>query len=141
MRSIRGLLYVEAILAALLALASLIVPGWLIQFMTGAPGDELSRALLRFYGASTLPLVYVMWRALQNGSHEALKPVVQAYLIADVLHLAAIGLLGGAVGRWTGGLIVLLAVTIFYLGLRIYALVRPDVWTHLHPAAASRKRD
>lgn len=140
MKPIRTLFYVEAGLNSLAALIALFAPGWLILVLAGAPGEALTQAFVQLYAMLLIPLIYVMVRALRNGSLEALKPAIQAYLIGDVLHLGGAALIGSAAGQWTPGLIGLAVLTALAALVRIYALVRPDLVAALHPAAAKSRQ-
>jgi hypothetical protein len=139
-KPIRTILYFEAALNSLAALVALFSPGWLILVLSGMTGEALTRAFVQLYAMLLIPLIYVMLRALRNGSLEALKPVLQAYLIGDVLHLGGAALIGNAAEQWTPGLILLAVLTALAGAVRVYALVRPELVAALHPAAAKSRQ-
>lgn len=140
-KPIRTILYGEAILNTLIALGALLLPDRFIALFTGQPSDPIAAAFVRWYGVLLLALIYVLLKALRNGSIEALKPVVQAHLMVDVLLLAAIWMLADAVNRWSSASIVLAAISLFFAIIQIYALWwRLDLLANLHPASWSRPK-
>src|SRR5687768_9399440 len=118
----RTLFYAEAVLNAAAALICLIMPQRFIAIFTPEPAGAIAEAFVRWYGVLLIALTIIMVRALRNGSIDVLRPVMQAILIGDVLHLAALWMLIDAVGQWTVGSIVTAVLSVLLAAARVIAL-------------------
>ena len=138
-KPLRTIFYVESALTLLTAIYCLLLPARFIAMFAAEPAGAIAEAFIRWYGVTLIVIVYVLFRALRNGSLEALRPVLQGLLIGDVLHLAVTWMLADAVGGWNQAIIATVITTVFFGGARIYALwARPDLLAALHPASWNR---
>jgi hypothetical protein len=93
------------------------------QFM---PADSpLSNAeMARWFGAMTIAFGFVLWRAL-DGEWPALRIVIEAYLLGDVIFFLALVLFVINGGAWTNPAILTAGLTIFLAVCRVIGLSRP----------------
>ena len=137
----RTIFYGEAVLNAVAALMCLIMPERFLAMFTPEPAGAIAEALVRWYGILLVVLTIIMVRALRNGSIDMLKPVMQAVLIGDVLHLAGLWMLVEAVGQWTTGSIITAVISVALALVRTAALYwRIDLLANLHPASWSHQK-
>lgn len=137
----KTIFYGEAVLNAVAALICLIVPQRFLTMFTAEPAGAIAEALVRWYGVLLVVLTIIMVRALRNGGIDMLRPVMQAVLIGDVLHLAALWMLVDAVGQWTAGSIITAVISVALTLLRAAALYwRIDLLANLHPASWSHHK-
>lgn len=139
-KPIRAIFYGETVLNSISALVCLLLPGRFIGMFTAEPAGAIAEAFIRWYGVLLIVITYIMFRALRNGSYEVLKPVVQGYLIGDVLHLGVTWMLVDAAGSWSLGAWGSIILTVLLGAVRVYALlVRPDLMSQVHPASWSTR--
>jgi hypothetical protein len=133
---LKTVFYIEALLNTFAGVLCLIVPARFMSLFSTAAGGEIEHALIRLVGGMLIAVSVILIQALRVGSIEAIRPVIQGYLVGDVLFLYGLVMLAQAAGMWTIMSIVIAAVTVLLALVRIYALwFRLDLLAHLHPAA------
>ncbi len=127
---------------AVVTLMSFTAPDLFLQMLAEREQvDPLAAAFAPVFGAALAALTVVLISALRNGSVEALRPVLQAYLVGDILTIPAALGLARATGGWTPALIGIVAATVVFAAVRVYALWRRMDWlATLHPPAAPARR-
>lgn len=119
MRIIRAILYVEIVVNIANIIANLVAPSALLDQFAPQPHPPLALEMVRWFGVLLFVITYIMWHALRSDNAQALRWVIEGYLIGDILYLAVLASLANAVGVWTAGGIIAVAVTLIFGGARI----------------------
>jgi hypothetical protein len=138
---LKTVFYIEALLNIFAGALCLILPARFMSLFSPAAGSETEYALIRLVGGMLIAVSVILIQALRVGSIEAIRPVMQGYLVGDVLFLYGLVTLARAAGAWTIMSIVIAVITVLLALVRIYALrFRLDLLAHLHPAAGRSRK-
>jgi hypothetical protein len=133
---LKTIFYIEAAINIAAGILSLLLPARFLNLFGPAEGSAIELALIQVVGGLLIAVSVILIQALRVGSIEAIRPVIQGYLVGDVLFLYGLFTLAQAAGTWTIMSIVIAVLTVVLALVRIYALwFRLDLLAHLHPAA------
>ena len=115
--------YLELAANLFLIVQSLFFPAsFVAQYASGA-ASPVAIELARWYGVLLIPIVWVLFRALQMRG-ETLKLVLQAYLAFDLVQIVVVFVSAGSLG-WAPYVTVALVIELILAVARILCLWKP----------------
>jgi len=72
-----------------MSLYCIILPSHFISLYTGDPVAEISVEMIRWYGGLLAVLGVILLRTLQLKDDRLLKPVIEGFLVGDIIHIGA----------------------------------------------------
>lgn len=119
MKIIRTILYIEIVVNIANIVMSFFAPASLLAQFAPEPYPPLAMEMTRWFAVLLFVITYIMWRALRSDNAQALRWVIEGYLMGDILYLVALVSLATTVGAWTFGGGVAVVFTLVFGGARI----------------------
>ena len=116
--------YVEIIANLFLIIQSIFFPVSFVMQYSSQPAPAVALELARWYGVLLIPIVWVLFRALQMRG-ETLKMVLQAYLAFDLVLIAVVFVSAKSLG-WAPYLVIALLIEVILAAARILCLWKPS---------------
>ena len=123
MKKIIYIFYLEVAANLFLILQCLFFPA---SFVAGYAGGTASAAALevaRWYGVLLIPVAWLLWRALLVRG-QALRLVLEAYLVFDLVQIAVAFVSAAALG-WAPYVVIVIPLELVLAAARILCLWRP----------------
>lgn len=124
MKPFRLLFRAEALLNILSGAYALFAPASFANMFMPASAPLANAEMARWFGAMTIAFGYVLWRALDR-EWPTLQPVIEAYLLGDVVFFFALIAFVSNGGAWTGASVFSTLSTILLGVSRVICLSRP----------------
>ena len=127
--------YMEATVNVSTIILSGLWPARFLSTFDTHPPSDLALMLSRWFAVMLAVITFAMFRALLSGRVELIRFMLQAYLVGDVLFLAALVPFINQLGGWLIGSVFTVIYTIVLASARITCLLRPSLLDPLQPAA------
>ncbi|MCC7208881.1 MAG: hypothetical protein IT323_16345 [Anaerolineae bacterium] len=124
MKPFRLLFRAEALLNFFSGGFAMLAPASFANMFMPADAPLANAEMARWFGAMTIAFGFVLWRALDL-EWPTLKPVIEAYLLGDVLFFFALVAFVSNGGAWTGASVFSTLSTIILGVARVICLTRP----------------
>lgn len=122
---LRNVFYAEIVIN-LISIAGFMFTGETVLRSLGA--SQVDPPLVevgRWFAALTLVITYIMGRALLTRNEQALRFVLEGYLLGDFIYLiVALQFVNAIGGVWTPGMIFALGITVVLAVIRVLYLTR-----------------
>lgn len=124
MKYIIYVFYVEIIANLFLIIQSIFFPASFVAQYSSQPAPAVALELARWYGVLLIPIVWVLFRALQIRGN-MLKTVLEAYLAFDLVLIVVVFVSVHNLG-WAPYLVIALLIEIILATARILCLWKPS---------------
>ena len=122
MKNVIYVFYLEIAANLFLIFQCLFFPAAFVAGFSGQPAPA-ALEIARWYGVLLIPIVWLLFRVLQTRG-KALKLVLEAYLIFDLIQFVVAFVSAGTLG-WAPYIIIVLPVEVILAAARILCLWKP----------------
>lgn len=124
MKYLLYIFYLEIAISLFSGVQALFTPATFLTQLSTESAPVLALEITRWYGVVLFVLVYALFQGLRvRGT--ALKIILQALLLGDVLHIGATFVTAKALGGWNFTLYMAVILSVFYLIIRAICLWKP----------------
>jgi len=123
---LRWFFFFEVLLNAYVTVLCWFFPALLLELITGQRFSGMADELMRWYGVLLFVITTMLLLALLSRSFEALRIVLIAYGIGDLLQALATWHMADFLGGWGLGLYVSLFASLMLFIVRLLALRKPQ---------------
>lgn len=124
MKYLLSVFYLEILISLFSAAQALFMPALFLKQFTSDTVPTLAIEMTRWYGVLLVVLLYLLIQGLRLRG-PALKLVLQALLIGDVLQIGAMFITAKALGGWSTVLVMAVGLSVFYVIVRAICLWKP----------------
>jgi hypothetical protein len=123
MKYIIYVFYLEVLGNLFLIFQCLFFPAAFVAQYSSQPATPASLEIARWYGVLLIPVIWLLFRVLQTRG-QALKLVLEAYLIFDLIQIVVAFVSANALG-WAPYVVIVLPVEVILATARILCLWKP----------------